>query len=205
MGRIELRVRDLRAPRDVAGACQEETEREHCERKRRGIEDVRAPPIPVPADELLGREAESHHQELQVEPVWLEPQKQVDAEDDRERTEAEHIRVSPRPAEQHVQGIGEHQLPGDEMGRGIHWRPVPTPIHEYRELGAGLQIVLFSRLYRQRQRSARALRQQDRVPRKQCRRRAPEGPRHVRVLSDRGEQSKGGQTQRDGKRQAECT
>ena len=68
----------------------------------------------VPADQLLAGERQCNHQELQVEPIRLEPEEQVDAEDDRERTEAERVGVAPRPGEQHVERVGEEELRGDE-------------------------------------------------------------------------------------------
>ena len=71
-------------------------------------------PVPVPANQLLGREAQTDHDELEVEPVRLEPEEQVDAEDHRKGTEAEHVASTPRPAEQHVERVREDQLRGDE-------------------------------------------------------------------------------------------
>ena len=131
------------APRDVAPAGDEQAERKHREWKRRGIEDVRVPSVLVPADQLFGGEADRHHDELQIEPVRLEPEEQIDAEDDRERTEAERVGVAPRPAEQHVEGVREEQLGGDEVGRVVHLTPVPAPVQQHRALRAGLQVVLF--------------------------------------------------------------
>ena len=88
MGRIELRAGNLPAPGDVAGAGDQQAERKHRQWKRRGIEDVHPPAFPVPTDQLFRGKPERHHRELQVEPVRLEPEEQIDAEDDGKRTEA---------------------------------------------------------------------------------------------------------------------
>ena len=59
--------------------------------KRGRIEDVRLAAVLVPADQFLGGEPDGDHQELQVEPVRPEPEEQVGAEDDRERSEPERV------------------------------------------------------------------------------------------------------------------
>ena len=41
------------------------------------------PAVLVPANHLLSGNAERHHGELQIKPVRLEPQKKIDAENDR--------------------------------------------------------------------------------------------------------------------------
>jgi hypothetical protein len=139
-------LRDLLTPADRGRAGDEQAERKEAERKRRGIEDVNAASVLVPANELLGEESDRHHQELEVEPVRLEPQEQVDAENDRKRTESERVRLAARPPEQDVEGIGEQKLGGEKVERVVHLAPVPAPIQHDRELRAGLQIVLLAQV-----------------------------------------------------------
>ena len=127
----------------VAG--RQQRQREHRQRKRRRIEDVGPSSVLVPADALLRREADGDHEELEVEPVRLEPEKEVGAEDDRERAEPERIRVAPRPGEQHVERVGEQQLGDDQVGVLVDRRPVPSPVQEDRRVRAGLHVVLGAR------------------------------------------------------------
>ena len=54
-------------------------------------------PFPLPAHIFLAEKAQRDHQELQVEPVVTEPQEQVDAEDDREGSEAQYVIPATRP------------------------------------------------------------------------------------------------------------
>ena len=59
-----------------------------------GIEDVDAPAVAFPLDEGLAEEADGDEQELEGEPVVLEPQEEVGAEDDRNRPEARRRRAA---------------------------------------------------------------------------------------------------------------
>ena len=141
--RIELRGGNVPAPGDVARAGGQQDKRKHRQRKRRGVEDVHAPAVLVPADQLLRGQPKRHHRELQIEPVRLEPEEQIDAEDDGKRSEAERVGVAPRPAEQHVERVREEQLGEDEGAERVNRRPIPAPIQQHRALRAGLQIVLL--------------------------------------------------------------
>src|SRR5581483_4112817 len=113
-GRVELRGRDLEAPRGSARAGEQQERRGDGEWKRRRVEDVGVGAVARPAEELLGEEADRDHRELQVEPVVLEPEEQRDAEDDRERAEAERESPAVGPREQAVEAVGEQELGGDE-------------------------------------------------------------------------------------------
>src|SRR5262245_4593332 len=93
-------------------------------------------------DELFCCEAKRHHHELEIEPLRLEQEEQVCAEDDRKRKEPECVSVSPRPGQQHVEGIGEEQLRDDQIKRIVYLPPVPPPVREDGRLKARLQIVL---------------------------------------------------------------
>ena len=68
------------------------------------------PAVAVPANEFLPHEPDRDHHELEVEPVVPEPQKEVGAEDDRERTEAKNIGLPARPGKQHAEGVRERKL-----------------------------------------------------------------------------------------------
>ncbi|MXY18307.1 MAG: hypothetical protein F4Y57_15305 [Acidobacteria bacterium] len=142
--REDLRHRNLRPPGDAGSACQDQPQREQAERERRRVEDVRPAALLVPADELLDGKADRHHQELQVEPVRLEPHEEVDAEDDRERAESEHVPLTARPGEQHVERIGEGELGGDQVRGVVHLAPVPAPVGVDGELRARLHPVLLA-------------------------------------------------------------
>ena len=120
-------------------------ERDNGERERRGIEDVDLPSLLVPPDQLFGREAQRDQKKLQVKPIIREPEEQVDAEDDRERAEPKGVRIASRPAQQHVERVGEDQLSSDEKGRVVDRTPVPAPIQQEDDLRAGLYVVLLSK------------------------------------------------------------
>ena len=90
-----------------------------------------------------------------VEPVRLEPEEQVDAEDHRKGAEAERVGLPPRPAKQHVEGVGEEQLRGDERGGVVDRPPVPAPVEQHRTLRARLEVVLLPQDDLQRERAAR--------------------------------------------------
>ena len=99
--------------------------------------------VPVPTNQFFRGQSERDHRELEIEPVRLEPEEQIDAEDDGKRSETERVGVTPRPDEQHVECVGEHELGDDTGGRGVNRRPIPAPIYEHRPLRAGLQVVLL--------------------------------------------------------------
>ena len=74
-------VRSVRARRN-------QHQREQTQREGGGVEDMRVLAVALPPHELFTHEPGGQHEELQVEPVVAEPEKQVRAEDDRERPEA---------------------------------------------------------------------------------------------------------------------
>ena len=80
--------------------------------------------------------------ELQDEPVVLEPEKQVRAEDDRKRTEAEHVLFAARPRQQHVERVGEEQLREEQRHEVVDRRPVPAPVGVDGELAKALDVML---------------------------------------------------------------
>ena len=106
---------------------------------------MRGSAVFFPADQVFGGEPGGHHQELKVEPIRLEPEKQVDAEDHREWTEAQGVGVPPRPREQHLEPIGEKELGGNEIYRAVDLTPVPPPIQQYGSLSTCLEVVLPAR------------------------------------------------------------
>ena len=85
--RVERR-RQLGDPGGVGLAGRDQHHSEEEERECRRIEDVRSHAIAVPDDEFLRQEADRNQDELVGEPVVLERQKQIGAEDDRQRPEA---------------------------------------------------------------------------------------------------------------------
>ena len=95
-------------------------------------------------------------QKLEAEPVVLEPQEQVRAEDDRERPEAEHIGLAARPRQQHVERIREQQLGHDQRREVVDRAPVPAPVRVDGEVAEALDVVLGPRR-RQNQRRPPAL------------------------------------------------
>ena len=115
--RIELGRRDLRSPRDAGGAGEQQRQRGDGQRKRRRVEDVDASSIFVPPDQFLGREADGDQQKLKIEPVWLEPEEQVRAEDNWKRSKAKREGISSRPRQQRIERVRKDQLPGDERRR----------------------------------------------------------------------------------------
>src|SRR2546427_553798 len=139
--RIKLRASNGLAPRQVTRARQDEGDRKDSEGKRGGVEDMHVSPLFVPADQVFGGEPGRHHQELKVEPIRLEPEKQVDAEDHREWTEAQGVGVPPRPREKHLEPIGEKQLAGNESHRAVDLMPVQTPIQQTGSLGTRMEAV----------------------------------------------------------------
>ena len=72
---------------------------------------MHAAAIALPADELFTQKTHSDHHELHVEPLVVEPEKQIGAEDNGNRPKAEAVAAAPRPSEQHAEGVGEQDLP----------------------------------------------------------------------------------------------
>ena len=72
---------------------------------------MHAAAISLPADELFTQKTHSDHHELHVEPLVVEPEKQIGAEDNGNRPKAEAVAAAPRPSEQHAEGVGEQDLP----------------------------------------------------------------------------------------------
>ncbi len=145
MGRKELRHGDVLPPGDVRRAGDQQRQREHGQRERGGVEDVRLATIPGPPDQRLGGEPDGEHQELQIEPVRCEPEKQVRAEDDGERTEAKRESLRSRPGQEGIECVREQQLRDDERGVVVDRPPVPSPVHEDRQVRARLHVVLRSK------------------------------------------------------------
>ena len=114
-------------PHVTGGARGEQDEREQRQRERRRVEDVHAPPSRSQRTKALP-ETHGDEQKLQAEPVVLEPQEQVRAEDDRERPEAEQIGLAARPGQQHVERVREEQLRRRAAGEVVDRRPVPAPV-----------------------------------------------------------------------------
>ena len=190
---------DLLAPGEIGGAGQDQPQREQPQRERRWVEDVDPAAVLLPADQVLRREPQRDQQELEVEPVRLEPEEQVDAEDDRYRSETQRAGAPPRPRQQQVERVGEQQL-GQQQVRGVvHLAPVPAPVEEDRPLCARLHVVL--RAERHLQLDRRPEPGQQRVPSGQRQRRRQEGPTqrrvagHVRQQAQRAE--RGGERQRE--------
>src|SRR4029078_646689 len=75
----------------------------------------------------------------------LEPQEQVDTENDRERAEAEREGAPGRPGEQAVETVGKEELSGNERPGVIDLARVVAPIQEDGALLTRLQVVLAAR------------------------------------------------------------
>jgi hypothetical protein len=149
---------------------------------------VRVHAVARPAQELLGEKAERDHRELQVEPVVLEPQEQVDAENDRERPETEDELAPVRPREEAVEAVGKQELRGNERRSVIDLAPVIAPIQEDRALLTSLQVVLAARhdLERHSLPTAQNTEQQP-APREQEQGGKDEGGAHRGTLLQQGE------------------
>ena len=114
VGRIKLCLRHDEAPGHVGRIEEQQRERNHCQRERRGVEDVRVLPVSLPSQELLGDQADRHHHELPIEPRVLEPEKQRETENDGERTEAQCELAAMRPRQKAVEAVSEEQLRNDQ-------------------------------------------------------------------------------------------
>ena len=166
----------------------EQDDREDRERERRRIEDVHAAAVPLPAHERLAGKAERDQGKLQGEPVVLEPEKQVGAEDDREGAKPQAVFLAPRPRQEHVERVGKQELADEQRQEVVDRRPVPPPIGVHGELTAALNVMLRARRHEaQVRRTARANRQH-RVPGQQQRGRSPERPCERLALPQPGQQ-----------------
>src|SRR4051812_36317208 len=103
MWRIELRTCNFPPPCNVGCARDEQGHGKYRQWEGRRIEDVRSPPILIPPNQFFRSKTERHQCKLQIEPVWLEPEEQIDAEDHRKRSETKSEDVASRPGQQHVE------------------------------------------------------------------------------------------------------
>ena len=92
--------RDFLSPRDVGRAGREQHQREHREGEGGRVEDVNPFAVSIPSHERLAEESKRDQHELHAEPIVFEPQKQIGAEDDRERAEADDKWLASRPRQQ---------------------------------------------------------------------------------------------------------
>ena len=113
-------------------------------------------PFPIPANEFFRDVSHHDHRELEGKPVRFEPQEQVDAQDDREGPESERVHVAPRPGDQALDGVREHQLRDDQRSVRVHEVDVPAPVQQNRRLGTCLNPVLGTGREPDRERPAAA-------------------------------------------------
>ncbi len=194
---------DVLTPGEIAGAGENQRQREDREWKRRRVEDVNALSVLVPPDQLLGGEPEPDQQKLQIEPVVGEPQEEVNAEDDGERPEPQGVRVPSRPAQQHVERVREDQLGGDEKCGVVNRTPVPPPVDQEGELRERLHEVLRPNRHLERQWSTRAVgRPEDQAtPDEQQDAGTNKRPLKRGVLSDPVQQTERAESQREDRHQ----
>ena len=88
--------------------------------------------------------------------MWFEEQEETDAEDDRERAEAERISIATRPAEQAVEAVREEQLGENEGEKTEDEVIVGSPVQDQRALSARLDPMLWAPNDFDRERAARA-------------------------------------------------
>ena len=136
---------DLLRPRHRRRAGDDEHEREEGQGECRRVEDVAAPAVAFPLDEGLAEEADGDEQELEGEPVVLEPQEQVGAEHDRNRPEADAEGPLARPRQQGVERVGEEHLREQQRQVGVDRRPVVAPVGVDAQVAAHLDVVLRPR------------------------------------------------------------
>ena len=161
--------------------------------------------VPLPPHELLPHEPDREHQELQVEPVIPEPKEQIRAEDDGKRSEAEHVAVAPGPGQQHVEGVGEHQLRQEEPGEVVDRPPVPAPVRKHGQLNERLQVMLRAQHSAERAALGRTLEPQEErhLPDEQHNGRPQERAEENRVAHHAGYERQKGETQRQRQRHQE--
>ena len=160
-------------------------------------------PILVPSDQFFRCETDGDHQELQVKPVGPEPKEQVDAEDHRQRAEAQRVGVASRPGEQDVEGVCEKQLRDDQIIGVVNLPPVPAPVEENRGVHASLKIVLRAEAHFEGEGAMNAPRrgEQDRVPHQQRGRGTDERPPEAPILPHRFEKDECSEAHREGEGQ----
>ena len=155
----------------------------------------------VPPDQLLDPEADSHHHKLEIEPVWLQPQEEIDAEDYRKRSKPQRVRVAPGPREQPIERVSEQQLRYDQVDRVVHLAPVPPPVQKDSQLGARLHVVLFAEDDVERQAPAAGRREKRGAPCDQSCAGSPEGPAQGWVVLRRREETECDEQQRERERE----
>ena len=136
----------LLGPGEIGVPGHDDDQREHRKSEDRWIEDVRAPPVAIPADEFLAEDTQRDHQELQVEPFVLEAQEEVRAQDDRQRAETELRLAAARPGDQHRAGVAEAPLREDQGKLAGDERPRRGPVDVDRRLDECLHVVRAHRV-----------------------------------------------------------
>ena len=135
------RGRDVHSPTDVRAVRGNESDGKEAKRESRRVENMSETALALPLNEFLAQDAGGDEKELQIKPIVLEPQKQIGAHDDGDRSETEHPLIAARPAHQHVQRIGEDNLRGDQRHIVVNLAPVPSPIQVNRGVHHELHIV----------------------------------------------------------------
>src|SRR4029079_6448931 len=92
------------------------------------IENVSAPAFTRPLDELFAEYTHYDQRKLQEKVIVFEPQEAIGAANDWKRTEPEHPRVPPQPADDHVECIRERDLRQNQRNEVIDRPPVPSPV-----------------------------------------------------------------------------
>ena len=99
-------------------------------------------PFAVPTHILFTHKADGDHHELQIEPVIPEPQEQIGAENDRNRTKTKSVVALSRPGQQHVKAKGKQYLRRQQQHMFVNRVPVIPPVQVDAELDEHLDIVL---------------------------------------------------------------
>src|SRR5262249_26771469 len=98
--------------------------------QRRRVENMRPLPVLFPPNELFCQKSHRDHQQLNGKPCGLEPEEQVNTQNNRPWAESERIWSLPRPRKQDVEGVREHKLCGDQWNFCVYRTPVPSPIQQ---------------------------------------------------------------------------
>tara|TARA_Y100000588_G_C13519034_1_gene612728 strand:+ start:159 stop:404 length:246 start_codon:yes stop_codon:yes gene_type:complete len=77
-----------------------------------------------------------------MEPFRLEPQEEIDAENDWKGTESKLVILAPGPLEQSIYTICEHELGSDQWCKSINLIYVLTPPEKNGALSAGLNPMV---------------------------------------------------------------
>ena len=109
------------------------------------------------------------------------------------------VRVAPRPRQQHVERVGEHNLAGDEDGRVPDRIPIEAPIDVNRELRDRLHVVLGAQHDLGRERPPAGANREHREPDQEDGAGPFKGAQQQRIRSDVRMKSEG--RQRDDERQ----